>query len=214
MRYFRFLIHLLVGLTVSSAAVAGSYEDFFRAVERDDAAAVTRLLQAGFDPNTRDPQGQVALYLALQRGAPQVAEALWRHPQLQVDLANPHGETPLMMAALKGQIDWARRLLDRGAQVQREGWSPLHYAATGPEPKLVELLLARAAPIDARSPNGSTPLMMAARYGSEASVDLLLARGADVRARNDLGLDAAAFARGADRDKLADRLAKLAATAR
>jgi ankyrin repeat protein len=214
MRYFRFFIHLLVGLTISATAAAGSYEDFFGAVERDDAAAVTRLLQAGFDPNTRDPQGQVALYLALQRGAPQVAEALWRHPQLQVDLANPHGETPLMMAALKGQIDWARRLLDRGAQAQREGWSPLHYAATGPEPKLVELLLARAAPIDARSPNGSTPLMMAARYGSEASVDLLLARGADVRARNDLGLDAAAFARGADRDKLADRLAKLAATAR
>jgi ankyrin repeat protein len=214
MRYLKTFLQLVVALCFSASAWAGAYEDFFRAVERDDGGAITRLLQAGFDPNTRDPQGQVGLFLALQRGSTQAAEALWRHPQLEVDAANPHGETPLMMAALKGQLDWARRLLERGAPAHRPGWSPLHYAATGPEPKLVELMLARQAPVDARSPNGSTPLMMAARYGSEASVDLLLARGADLRARNDQGLDAVAFARAEGRDRLADRLAKAAAAAR
>ena len=100
-----------------------------------------------------------------------------------------------MMAALRGQLDWARRLLERGAKVHQAGWSPLHYAATGPEPKIVALLLDRGAPIDAPSPNRTTPLMMAARYGAEASVDLLLARGADKRLRNDRDLDAARLCR-------------------
>jgi hypothetical protein len=68
------------------------------------------------------------------------------------------------------------------------------------------LLLDRGAPIDAKSPNGSTPLMMAARYGAEASVDLLLARGADAKRRNDLNLDAADFARQGGRDFLVERL--------
>lgn len=206
---FRYVVYLVVLIGVSSVK-AGAYEDWFSALETDNAAAVTRLMQAGFDPNTRNPQGQVGLYLALQTGGPKVADALWAHPALDVDAANAQGETPLMMAALKGRLAWAQRLIDRGAKVNREGWSPLHYAATGPEPKLVELLLARGAALDARSPNGSTPLMMAARYGSEASVDLLLARGADARVRNDLGLDAAAFARAEGRDKLAARLASTA----
>jgi ankyrin repeat protein len=203
---FRYVAYLFVAIGLS-AAKAGAYEDWFHAIETDNAGAVTRLMQAGFDPNTRNPQGQVGLFLALQIGGPKVADALWAHPALEVDAANAQGETPLMMAALKGRLEWARRLLDRGAKPQRDGWSPLHYAATGPEPKVVELLLARGAAVEARSPNGSTPLMMAARYGSETSVDLLLARGADARTRNDQGLDAAAFARAEGRDKLAARLA-------
>ena len=70
--------------------------------------------------------------------------------------------------------------------MHQDGWSPLHYAAAGPEPKIVAMLLDRGAPIDARSPNQTTPLMMAAGYGAEANVDLLLARGADKRLRNDV----------------------------
>ena len=96
------------------------------------------------------------------------------------------------------------------ARARRQGapqrLSPLHYAATGNEPKIVALLLDRGAPIDARSPNGSTPLMMAARYGAEGSVDLLLARGADKQLRNDLDLDARAFAKLASREYLDARL--------
>ncbi len=73
------------------------------------------------------------------------------------------------------------------------------------------LLLDRGAPIDARSPNGTTPLMMAARYGSERSVELLVRRGADLRARNQLDLGAADFAREAGREALARQLAAAAA---
>ena len=56
---------LVWGMAACVPAVAGSYEDFFVAIQRDDAATITTLLQRGFDPNTRDPRGQVGLMLAL-----------------------------------------------------------------------------------------------------------------------------------------------------
>ena len=111
-----------------------------------------------------------------------------------------------MMAALRGQVAWMERLLGRGAQAHKEGWSPIHYAATGQEAKAVALLLGRGAPVEALSPAKDTPLMMAARYGAEGSVDLLLARGASASAKNERNLDATDLARAGGRDFLLERL--------
>lgn len=208
-RWLRFGAYLLVASWVG-AAHAGAYEDFFSALQNDNARVVRGLLERGFDPNTRDPKGQVGLYVALRAESFETVQALWAHPELDVNALNDAGETPLMMAALRGSEEWTKKLLARGAQVHKAGWSPVHYAATGPQPAVLRVLLDAGAPIDARSPNGTTPLMMAARYGSEASVDLLLARGADVRARNDAGATAAEFARMDGRVRLAARLEGLA----
>lgn len=204
----RLALPLLLCLA-ATGAWAGAYEDFFRAVGADDARTVSALLGRGFDPNSLDEHGQVGLYLALREGSARVAEALLQHPDLRVDIANVAGETPLMMAALRGRPDWCQKLLARGSQVNREGWTPLHYAATGPEPKTVTLMLDSGARIDAPSPNRTTALMMAARYGPEPSVELLIARGADPRLRNDKSLNAADFARLGGRESLAERLDKL-----
>lgn len=207
--WLKWLPHLVLAAWISFAH-AGAYEDFFSALQNDNARVVRNLLERGLDPNTRDPQGQVGLYVALRAESFDAVQALWSHPQLDIDAANNAEETPLMMAALRGNEEWAKKLLGRGARPHKPGWSPVHYAATGPEPAVVRLLLDAGAPVDARSPNGTTPLMMAARYGKEASVDLLLARGADVRVRNDAGADAAEFARMDGRVRLAARLEGLA----
>ncbi|MBN8487974.1 MAG: ankyrin repeat domain-containing protein [Burkholderiales bacterium] len=188
---------LLLG---SAGAHADVYVDFFRAVNVDNVRGVRAALERGLDPNVLDERGQCALYLAIREDNPQVFELLLNWPGVKPDLANAVGETPLMMAALKGQLDRMQQLLDRGAAPHKSDWSPLHYAATGPSAAAVRLLLDKGAPIDARSANGSTPLMMAARYGDEQSVILLIERGADLAARNGLDMDAFAFARGADRD--------------
>ncbi len=201
----RKLLYLLVFTGVSNA-FAGSYEDFFRAIEVNDATVVHTLIQRGFDPNSRDPKGQTGLILALRGGAFDAAEVLLKAPNLDVNALNDVGESALMMAALKGHADWSQRLIDRGASIVKQGWSPIHYAATGPDTSTVKLLLDKGAPIDARSPNGSTPLMMAAQYGAESSVDLLLQRGADPRIRNDRGLSAVDFAKLAKREALVARL--------
>ncbi|MES3015542.1 MAG: ankyrin repeat domain-containing protein [Pseudomonadota bacterium] len=191
------------------SANAGSYEDFFIAIKNDNAGNVSSLLARGFDPNTRDPKGQTGLNIALLERSAKTTKLLLAQPGIDVNLLNDAGESPLMMAALKGDTSAAQMLLERGAKVNQPGWSALHYAATGPDAGLVKLLLDRGAELNAGSPNGTTPLMMAAQYGTEDSVSLLLARGADVNRRNEKDLRAVDFARMSGREALVRKLESL-----
>ena len=196
--YLKYLVYLYV-FACFSFAQAGSYEDFFAAIKKDDAAVITELLQRGFDPNTPGPDGQDGLYLALRDGSLKAANALVDWPKTKVESRNARDESPLMMAALKGHLDVVKKLIDRDADVNKPGWAPLHYAATGGHLAVMELLLEHYAFIDAESPNGTTPLMMAAHYGSPAAVKLLLEAGADTAMKNQLGMTAIDFARRGNR---------------
>jgi len=207
-KYFKKIVYALVAFAVFSAD-AGSYEDFFVAIKNDNASNLAGLLERGFDPNTRDPKGQPGLNIALLERSAKTAKLLLAQPGIDVNLLNNAGESPLMMAALKGDMSAAQLLLERGAKVNQPGWSALHYASTGPDAALVKLLLDRGAELNAGSPNGTTPLMMAAQYGSEDSVSLLLARGADVNRRNEKDLRAVDFARMAGRESLVRKLESL-----
>ena len=210
---FKVALYATVLLGVSLAR-AGSYDDFFSAVKRDDRGRLQAVLARGFDPNTVDPEGRSGFAAALGAGSNKVADMLIAHPGFDVNRPNAAGESPLMLAAIKGDVALSRRLLERGARIDLPGWTPLHYAASGPSSELVALLLERGAAIDAASPNGSTPLMLAARYGSIDSAELLLARGADPRRRNQRDLAAADFAAEAGRDALAQALRQRAGTPR
>jgi ankyrin repeat protein len=196
---FKYLGILLV-FTVTSLAHAGSYEDFFAAVKRDNAGNLQSLLNRGFDPNTVDPGGLSGLYLALRDENLKAANVLLEWPRTNIDIRTPEDESPLMIAALKGRLDFVKRLLARGADVNKTGWTPLHYAASGGHRDIMQLLLDHHAYIDAESPNGTTPLMMAAGYSSDAAVKLLLDAGADPSLKNQLGLSALDFAERADRE--------------
>lgn len=201
--YFKKSIYLVV-VVASFAAHAGSFEDFFRAVRGDNASGVRTLLNRGFDPNTRDENGQTGLMLALREPSPKVVQVLMESPQLNVDLANAKDETPLMLASIKGQQDLVVQLLKRDAAVNKTGWAPLHYAASSGQLSIMKLLLENHAFIDAQSPNGTTPLMMAAMYGSNDAVKLLLAEGADTAMKNQLGMTAVDFAVKANRAESAE----------
>jgi uncharacterized protein len=199
----KFIVYLVVLLGLSVAR-AGSYEDFFVAVKRDDAPTITGLLLRGFDANTIDPAGRHGLFMALQEGSLKAAEALIFWPKTNVEWRSPKDESALMLAAFRGHTELVRKLIKRDADVNKPGWTPLHYAATGGHLDVIKLLLEEHAYIDAESPNKTTPLMMAAEYGSTAAVKLLLDEGADPRLRNELGLSAVDFAMRANRKDAAD----------
>jgi uncharacterized protein len=204
--YFKIVVYLFV-LAAYSVSYAGSYEDFFIAIKRDNPAAVTALLQRGFDPNTLDPSGLSGLYVALRDSSLKAAHALIDWPRTNIEIRTAQDESPLMMAALKGHLEIARKLIRRDADVNKPGWTPLHYAATGGHLAIMDLLLEHHAFIDAESPNGTTPLMMAAHYGTPAAVRLLLEAGADTAMKNQLGLSAIDFANRAGRPDAAEMIA-------
>lgn len=204
------LLALLGAPLPGRAAAEDGLREFFRMIELDSRSAVLAALLQGVDPNVLAPNGQRPLHWALMHESGQALDGLLADPRVDVEAENANGERPLMLAALRGRLDWAQWLVRRGAQIDptrgRKAWSALHYACSGPDRGVSAWLLDQGADIEARSENGSTPLMMAMGYGSLDSAAVLLARGAARTARNDLGLDAYEFARRAGRSDAAQRL--------
>jgi uncharacterized protein len=208
--YFNFLkkIYVFIGfLLIHGVATAGAYEDFFIAIKQDDASTVRSLIQRGFDPNTPDPKGLRGLFLALREPSPKVAQVLINAPKIDLNFVSGDGENPLMMAVFRGQMELVKLMIDKGADVNKTGWTPLHYAATTGHVPLINLLLENHAYIDAESPNKTTPLMMAAHYGTPGAVKLLLEEGADPSLKNDVGLTAIDFAQNAKKDESVEIIA-------
>jgi ankyrin repeat protein len=198
LNYFKKVVYLFV-LIGFSFSHAGSYDDFFTALIQDNPSRIKALLARGFDPNTVDPSGLPGLIVAIRVDSFNAATALVDWPQTKVDIRNSVDESPLMLAALKGELALCQALIKRGGNVNKPGWAPLHYASTNGHLEVMRLLLDAYAYIDAASPNGTTPLMMAAQYGSEDAVRLLLEEGADPTIKNDLNLTAVDFANRVDR---------------
>ncbi len=202
MSHFKKIIERIVAVAffaIPVLSLAGSYDEFFKAIRLDHPGTVQKLLERGFDPNTVAPDGVPALMKSLQEQSFAVAHVLVNAPDIRPDVRNGRDESPLMLAALRGQETLVIRLVSLGAAVNKHGWTPLHYAATGGHARVAAFLIGAQADIHAESPNGTTPLMMAAMYGNAETVKLLLESGAQPDRRNAQGLSAEDFALRADR---------------
>ena len=183
-RFIKALFGLPLGMGTLAPAWAYDRGDFVRAILQDNDWTMRRILEDGFDPNTKTEKGVPGLYLALEEDSMKVARLLLASRRIKAEQRNAKDESVLMMAAYKGDLDIARELIDKGADVNKPGWTPLHYAATKGHLKMMDLLLEHYAFIDAQAPNGNTPLMMAAFYSTPEAVKLLIEAGADPNMRN------------------------------
>jgi len=65
------------------------------------------------------------------------------HNKDELEVKDPHGRTPLMLAVSLGQIECTRQLLDVGANVNTEcdGWTVVQEATATGDPELVQMVL-------------------------------------------------------------------------
>jgi hypothetical protein len=107
------------------------------------------------------------------------------------------GTTPLMHAALLGDIERLKTLLAQGAPVNAvssDGSTALLYASEGKGPDTVQALLVAGADPNIAANDGSTALMTAAAADDLRSVGLLLKAGANPNARDADGNSAVSIA--------------------
>ena len=149
----------------------------------DNLIPRSRLLENGawprdiFRENLRAFRGSVGrVGQAVARGLTPVLEALHygsnRHPR-----GHFHPEELVRLLDGISEEEVSSQL---GKYVYIFGRTPLHYAASGRGPGIIQLLLDSGAVVDAVEDNGRTPLMQA---GSLEGFKALQAAGADIRAR-------------------------------
>ena len=99
--------------------------------------------------------------------------------------------TPLHKAASLNQLEIARLLISKGANVNYTDIftkaTPLHDAAESGFAELVRVLLNSGAGNNIRNDNGNTPLHLAVSEGRQDAVEVLLKSGANKNAQNDKG---------------------------
>ncbi len=196
---------LLFALLLPSFASAGVYQDMEQALISGDTSAAVNLIHRGVDVNTVDIAGNTLLMQSVRRDNKEFFDFLLQR-RARMNVRNRNGETALSLAAFTGQLFFAQRLVDAGAEINAYGWSPLAYAAFNGHAAIAGVLLKRGAQIDAKTENGSTALLLAARYGHAETVDLLLKSKADPNVANQAGETALDWALKAGNTDIAERL--------
>jgi ankyrin repeat protein len=104
-----------------------------------------------------------------------------------IETRDMDGETPLMAAARRGDVEVVKTFVAAGAQVnathsQNHGTALMNAAGWG-RTEVVRVLLPAGADVNAQQTSGHTALMLAAEQGYTNIVKELIAAGADVNVR-------------------------------
>ena len=150
--------------------------------------AVRAMLDAGEDPNMRDPNsGATLLHYATLYNNPELVELSLAHKanvNARIDTRGTEvGATPLLYAVVQHELPLTELLVANGADVRstyRSGKTALHIAANGGTADIARFLLQNGADPNARDSAGSSPLDEAVWRGSLEVASILLESGARI----------------------------------
>ncbi len=166
------------------------------------APIIDALLKAGADPNFRTPDGETPLMAAARSGKVDAAKALL-DAGADINAKETWGEqSALMWAAAQRQAEMVKFLAAKGANLNdhgkinqwerkviqeprpkdmnKGGFTPLHYAAREGCATCVENLLAAGADPDSEDPDRETPLLLALENMHFDTAAVLVKGGADL----------------------------------
>jgi ankyrin repeat protein len=101
-----------------------------------------------------------------------------------------YGWSSFHRASRRGQVEIARMLIERGADVtaqNNDGWTPLHLALVDGEVEVARMLIERGADVTAQNNDGWAPLHLALQIEEVEVARMLIERDANVAAQNNDG---------------------------
>lgn len=150
-----------------------------------DTAMMTLFLQASFEIDQPDDNGNNAVAIAANKGNLEVLNYLFDHGA-KADVRNSTGETVLDNAVMMGNKDVVSRLLAKlkaeGADPQTFGTAVLIAAKAG-KVDMLQILSDAGAPLDARSADGYMPIHWTVKNGQYDAMMFLIGKGVDVNAK-------------------------------
>jgi tetratricopeptide (TPR) repeat protein len=165
---------------------SGSQDDFLQ--QSSSSVPINQSIEAEWDEEL-GLVGETAAEV-LQRVAYEGDEGMVRLflglPNINVDLKDENGRTPLFMAAERGYERVVKLLIDKGAKINaQDGFcgNALQAASTGGHEQVVKLLLDKGAKVNAQGGDYGNALQAASFRGHDQVVKLLLDKGADINAQ-------------------------------
>ena len=152
---------------------------------------VQQLLWARCDSELRDASGNTALSRAAEAGQVEAARTLLL--RANVDAENLAGQTPLLIAAMRGLFTMMCLLLRNGADkdfADVDGLTPLMASSSRGDLRGVTYLLEACAQVNKMTSKGRTALYMAAEAGHFEALRCLLAARAEPDVRDKHGCTA------------------------
>jgi hypothetical protein len=174
------------------------------AARQSDARLMKMLLDAGAKADSRNPDGETALMMAISGGDLSVVQMLVGAGANVNNIEEFHRQTPLMYAAAanRNAAEMVKLLLAKGADVKPRalysdwpsqitsepraqyrsvgGLTALLYATRSGCYECVEELIAAGADVNVPTPEGITPLMIALDNEHNGTAKLLMDKGANL----------------------------------
>ncbi|KAJ3611736.1 hypothetical protein NHX12_021750 [Muraenolepis orangiensis] len=110
------------------------------------------------DIQTYDQRRRPDVFSALKLGNSQLVKEILEEDPAQVNSSNQEGASPLMMAAVSGQLEVVQLMVEKNADVDKQdgvhGWTALMQATYHGNKDVVKYLLSQGADVQRRANNG------------------------------------------------------------
>ncbi|XP_067433570.1 ankyrin repeat and SAM domain-containing protein 6-like [Thunnus thynnus] len=111
-------------------------------------------------PQTDDERRRPDVFSALKLGNSQLVKEILEEDPTQVNSSNQEGASPLMMAAVSGQLEVVQLMVEKNADIDKQdgvhGWTALMQATYHGNKDIVKYLLSQGADVNLRAKNGYT----------------------------------------------------------
>ena len=153
-------------------------ESYFKSASNGYLALIQK---ASIDVNSKDDQGESAMYMAAEKGHLRIVEFLVVEKHADVNATTNKGKTALWIAANSNKRDVATFLLAHGSDPLTIDEDMFLKAAGAGKVAIIEQ--ATSIDVNCKNSSGSTALMLAAEKGHSKVIEQLLLMGADVHQR-------------------------------